>query len=1161
MAVTAYLEPRIIPTYPVGSPEKNPVFFAKRVYQGSDGRVYPVPFIDKVYDDPREVTYQSARLENEYVRLVMLPEIGGRILIGQDKTNNDYDFFYRQDVIKPALVGLAGPWISGGVEFNWPQHHRPGTFMPCDVCIEEEEDGARTVWLSEHDPLKRMKGMHGIRLRPDSSLIELRARLYNRTPLTQTFLWWANVAAMVHDQYQAFFPPDVRYVADHAVRAMSSFPLATNPYYGVDYQNRPGTNDLSWYRNIPVPTSYMVCQTQYGFFGGYDFNAGGGFVHVAERHVSPGKKQWTWGNHPFGWAWDRELTDANGPYVELMAGVFTDNQPDFSYLAPYETKTFSQFWWPIQGIGPVQQATRSAALRLMIRDDRTIDFRLCVPAAVENGSVMLRRGRDLLCEDRFSLRPGEAWTRAGLEFTGENPAELYASVFDGEGNCLLTYQPVDEATLTRDREVATEPAAPAEIAASDELYFTGEHLEQYRHPTRAPEPYWQEALRRDDGDARCNIAMGRRAMHAGRLTTAENYFRKAVTRLTRRHPNPETGEAHYFLGLTLFYQDRLEEACGLLAKAAWNQAWRGAAHYQLACIDCRHGAFDSASAHLEESITVNGAHHQAQVLLAVLLRHGGADAAPKTVRLALPDRRTGFQPVREDSASRLSAAETTGWKPVGQDRRDACPPAKLTVLDEAHDILGGILEADPLDHWARHELMLAGELTEKEFLADCRNDAQTILDLVFDYADAGFAAEAADLLELHLANPVLPAAVPNPLARAVASRYVLAWLKRDAGLLEQARAQSPDYFFPSRLHEHIVLEWALRQPGKDPVAAYGLGNYCYDRKRHEEAIACWERAVADGAEFATVYRNLGSGIWNVRRDGRLARAYYQRALELDPADPRLVSEYDQLCGKLNDSLTDRLSFLETRRELVMQRDDCTVALAALYNLTGRPEAALEIVTGRRFHPWEGGEGTVLRQFTAAHLALGRSALEGGDAAGALHHFSGAMVTPESLGEAYHLLQAKADVNYWTGKAMQALGRTAEAERHFGLSASEAGDFSDSAVTAHSPLSYFRGLSLRELGREDEARALFRSLADFAEGKLKEPAKVDYFATSLPDLLVFDEDLQARRDAGHHLLAALAHHGLGDAGAARAALAKTYQFTHADLRAADLARELGGPTKP
>ena len=239
----------------------------------------------------------------------------------------------------------------------------------------------------------------------------------------------------------------------------------------------------------------------------------------------------------------------------------------------------------------------------------------------------------------------------------------------------------------------------------------------------------------------------------------------------------------------------------------------------------------------------------------------------------------------------------------------------------------------------------------------------------------------------------------------------------------------------------------------------------------------------------------------------------------------------------------------------MQRDDCTVALASLHNLSGSPDKALEIVTSRRFHPWEGGEGSVLRQFTTAHILLGRAALEAGDAETALKHFTGAMETPESLGEAYHLLQAKADVNYWIAKALLALDRPDMAKKHFQMSAEEEGDFAEMAVTAHSPLSYFRGLSLRALDREEEAVTLFEDLKAFAETKLGETAKIDYFATSLPNLLVFDEDLQARRDAENHLLIALACHGLGALDAARASLEKTLAFNSADQRAVDLAAQL------
>jgi Domain of unknown function (DUF5107) len=176
-SVTVYREQITLPTYLPAAPEKNPIFLDKRVYQGSSGKVYPLSFIDRIAEDKTDVQWDAVHIENEFIKLMILPQIGGRIHIGYDKTNG-YDFFYRQDVIKPALAGLAGPWISGGVEFNWPQHHRPSAFMPSDVEIEEHEDGSKTAWLSEHEPMNRMKDTQGVCLHPGQALIELKARVY-----------------------------------------------------------------------------------------------------------------------------------------------------------------------------------------------------------------------------------------------------------------------------------------------------------------------------------------------------------------------------------------------------------------------------------------------------------------------------------------------------------------------------------------------------------------------------------------------------------------------------------------------------------------------------------------------------------------------------------------------------------------------------------------------------------------------------------------------------------------------------------------------------------------------------------------------------------------------------------------------------------------------
>ena len=224
--VKAWRELVTIPTYEVGKPDKNPMFLEKRVYQGSSGVVYPYPVIESISDEKVDKEYTAVFIENEYIKVMVLPELGGRIQMAYDKIKQRH-FVYYNHVIKPALVGLTGPWISGGIEFNWPQHHRPSTFLPVDSTIVENEDGSVTVWVNELEQMFHQKGMAGFTLRPGCAYLEIQGRVYNRTNLPQTFLWWANPAVEVNDQYQSVFPPDVNAVFDHGKRAVSSFPIAT----------------------------------------------------------------------------------------------------------------------------------------------------------------------------------------------------------------------------------------------------------------------------------------------------------------------------------------------------------------------------------------------------------------------------------------------------------------------------------------------------------------------------------------------------------------------------------------------------------------------------------------------------------------------------------------------------------------------------------------------------------------------------------------------------------------------------------------------------------------------------------------------------------------------------------------------------------------------
>lgn len=1066
--VSLWTEMVNIPTYPVQAADPNPLFFEKRGVQGADGKIYPNLFTDRLSSEKIDREYEMVFLENEFIQVAVLPELGGRVFAGQDKTNH-YDFFYRQRVIKPALIGLFGPWISGGVEFNWPQHHRPSTSSAVDWTLEEEADGSKTVWLSEHEPMNRTKGMVGICVHPGKAIVETKVRLYNRTPFSQNFLWWENAAVHINPKYEVFFPPDVHSTVFHQKTPVCAFPIATGTYSaGMDFGE--GT-DIRYYANFRAAASFFATESKYEFFGGYDHAKDAGTVHFANRFVSGGKKYFTWGNGPFGHKWQANLSDLDDPYLELMAGSYTDNQPDFSFIQPYETKTFSQFWYPIQKIGAPKNANLDVAINLETEGEKA-QLGVYATRPFNGARVSLMMGGEVLFEKTEDLGPGKPMMAEVAVPAGMDVYSLLLQVQDEFNHELIRYSPEKPGDGSLPAPYK-EPPMPQETTSVEELYLIGFHIEQYRVPNVSPLPYYEEALRRDPGESRTNNAMGLINLRQGKYARAEKYFRKAIERQTWRNFNPYDNEPYYNLGLTLRWQGRLDESYAAFYKAIWTYAWQSAGYYALSEVDCCRKDLARALDHIERSLKTNSESLKARGLKATILRH-------------------------------------------------------LGELDEAEKVVRETSVFDLLDFWSRNELVFIlraqgkaaeAEKAEAEVLHLMRNDAGTYLDLAFDYASAGFNEEAAELLER------LEKAVNEPKNVFPMVYYTLGSLMHKLNKTEKSTEYyqlgsqaAPTGCLPWRLDELKVLEDALIADPKDARAHYYIGLLLYDKTQYSEAIRHWEISSILDPDFATTWRNLGVAAYNRQLEPLKAQSYYQTAFAKSK-DARILQELDEVSRRNKVDAKARMETLEKNQDVVDLRDDLVLSLVKMHNLLRQPEKALEILNRRHFHPWEGGEGMATGQYSLAYWMMGREALEADRAAEAVKCFEQALKFPGNLGEA-NTLDERSDIYYYQGLANEAAGNAEAAKAAYQLAA-EAKIEIPMAI-----YQYYKAIGCIKVGKIEEGKQMLEELLASAKQKLSEPYKPGYFNQFTPNA-IFNDDLGelARTEALYQL--ALAQLGLGN----------------------------------
>lgn len=1012
-----------IPTYKIAEPEKSPLFIEKRAYQGSTGKVYPFPVTEKIYDEKELKEYKALILENDYLYVMILPELGGRIQRAYDKTNG-YDFVYYNHVIKPALVGLAGPWISGGIEFNWPQHHRPSTFSPVDYAISENCDGSVTAYVGETDIMYGTKGMAAITLYPDKAYIEIKGQLYNPTDYPQTFLWWANPAVAVNDNTFSVFPPDVNAVYDHGKRDVSTFPIATGEYYKYDYS---AGVDISRYKNIKVPTSYMAAHSDFDFIGNFDEDRDAGLLHIADHHISPGKKQWTWGCGDFGRMWDKNLTDEDGPYIELMTGMFTDNQPDFTWLKPQEEKSFTQYFMPYKTVGRVSDATKNAVIGV---DKNTI--KVYATSTYENAVIQVHANGKEIYSETVNLSPEQCFVAVV-----DNLNDYVITVSDEKGRVLCSCkeylqneQPVPAPAKALDK--------PENISSLEELYLAGQHLEQYRHATYHPADYYLEGLKRDKTDIRLNNAYGLLLLRNGQIRESIDYFKKAVEKQTWRNPNPYNGECCFNLGIAYELSGEYEKAYDAFYKSTWSAETQSQSFYHLACLSAKNKEYSKALEFINNSLIRNNHNMKARVLKAELMRL-----------------------LNMNNADFLQES-------YGIDKLSA---GILYLLDK------------PLGRTVNY------------------------LKLSLDYMQYGFYEKAVAVLNSCKDN--------NPLLE-----YYKGYAEYNAGNIDKAEecyqkaeAMNSTYVFPNTVEEMLILENAVCVLGSAPMASYYLGNLLYDKKQYERACEYWEKAVQLKPDFAMPYRNLSIAYYNKENNTEKALKAIRKACMLEPDNSRFLLELDQLSAKAGISTEERLNALEQNKKLLEERDVLYLAYITLLNLNGRYREALVCLTNHTFHPWEGGEGKVSGEYKTALFALAEKEMTDANYEKAIELCKKTLTYPDNLGEGKLENVPDNKAFYLIGKCFGALGNTADSKKYFELAAT--GSSIPAPVRYYndqpSDYIYYQGLALYALGDIENAENSFYQLIAFGEKHIADKIEYDFFAVSMPELEVYQDDIQKRND--------------------------------------------------
>ena len=944
-----------IPTYP-WEDDVNPKFWAlegtaKLSTTGTGSIVYPYTMQDHLSRTKVDRTYKAVFLENEYLKVTCLPELGGRLHSVFDKTTGQ-EMFHTNNVIKPGMIGMRGAWISGGVEWNsGPHGHTVTIVSPVDVFQGKLHDGSAFIEIANTEKIFRTRWTVRLMLRPGKAYLDERISISNPTDGIHPYYFW-NCTAFPNKPGTRFIYP-MTLGTDHSAREFFTWPIHKG-------------KDLTWLKNYEIYTSVFAYQCVYDFFGAYDVDADRGIVSAANHHELPGKKAWTWGEWEFGKFAQKNLTDDDGPYIEVQSGPLP-TQSDYGLLGPHEEVSWQEYWYPVHGLGDgFEFANKDVAIQTARKDGR-LELRLLATSTLPGATCILTRDDRELLRKQVDLSPAapQVVTLAGagdapLRVTLKGPRRFIAAaggaVEDASWRSLasfITPLPIPKVSPPDPGKFVEKPDDQCSV---EELYYKGRKFDRDTNRLRARE-YYGKALAKDPGHVASLRALGVMDIESALYRDAVKRLEKALDR------DPNEGLSWYLLGVAHLGLKNYKEAirCGYRANRCDEPSPLG------------HNLTGRAMMRLQQ-------RPPSWFFLGDL----GADY--RTIaRYALGDMESNaFESLAESDPSQL------GFRAVLALRDDA---SMRKFVEEMRDALG-----------------------EYEF---------EMLETALAFADLGLFKEAAKILSAACVEGV-PEAELRPLPLYYLAYFASAQgdPAKAKEYLQRAAKIDKDFVFASRPEEVEILKYAVDKNPGDANAHLHLGNLYANLGRLDEAVQEWERCAAIAPSKSMAFRNLGL-FASSKGDLPKAESLYRKAAAARPSDQTLWRDLAELliaAGKRPEAIR----VMETMPVKGMRRAEITIALAQAYNDEKRWDDAVKLLESTPyFVNWEGQDIT-WRLFNKAHVERGRQRFDKKDYQAALKDFEAALTYPANLNVGRSNNPPEAQAQYWRGRALAALGRNDEA---------------------------------------------------------------------------------------------------------------------------------------